>query len=113
VIVIPVEAGDGTWPWLVHCAVDVHRSRRAEEYVERLAGRSEALRESEPPGHEALTKRETEILDLLAADHELGSISRVLGIRLATVRNHVQHVLAKLGAHSIPEAVALHLLEGE
>jgi DNA-binding CsgD family transcriptional regulator len=29
----------------------------------------------------------------------------------ATVRNHVQHILAKTGSHSILEAVARYLLE--
>jgi DNA-binding CsgD family transcriptional regulator len=29
-----------------------------------------------------------------------------------TIRNHVQHILRKTGAHSIPEAVARHLLRG-
>jgi DNA-binding CsgD family transcriptional regulator len=37
-----------------------------------------------------------------------------IGARLerspVTVRNHVQHILRKLGAHSIAEAVARHLL---
>ena len=34
-------------------------------------------------------------------------LSRELGISVNTVRNHVQHVLAKLGAHSQLEAVAI------
>jgi DNA-binding NarL/FixJ family response regulator len=37
-------------------------------------------------------------------------IAKRLFVSHATVRNHVQHILAKLGAHSILESIALHLL---
>ena len=57
-----------------------------------------------------LTVREREILRLLAEDHDLYTIANELHISYVTVRNHVQHVLAKLGVHSIMEAVACYLL---
>jgi DNA-binding NarL/FixJ family response regulator len=60
--------------------------------------------ESEP--HPELTRRELEILRLVAG----GANTRVMADRLhvspATVRNHVQHILAKLGVHSRLEAAA-------
>lgn len=59
-----------------------------------------------------LSARESEVLGLLAEDLTLGAIADRLCVSHATVRNHIQHVLAKLGAHSISQAVALYLLDG-
>lgn len=55
---------------------------------------------------EPLTQREIEILAMMAAGHATGEISRRLFISSVTVRNHVQHILDKLGVHSKAEAVA-------
>ena len=38
-------------------------------------------------------------------------LGHALGLRYTTVRNHVQHILAKLEAHSIQEVVARDLLD--
>ena len=57
------------------------------------------------PGSD-LTARETEVLRLLAEGLSNQAIAEELGIRLATVRNHVQSVIGKLQAHSKLEAVA-------
>jgi len=54
----------------------------------------------------ALTAREQKILQLLAEGCAAAAISRKLYISHATVRNHTQHILAKLGLHSKLEAVA-------
>jgi len=54
----------------------------------------------------ALTAREQQILQLLAEGLAATAISGRLYISLATVRNHTQHILAKLGLHSKLEAVA-------
>ena len=43
-------------------------------------------------------------------DEELPRIAHRLGISRTTVRNHVQRLLAAIGAHSVQEAVALRLL---
>lgn len=111
-MVIPVTADDGTGPWLVHCARDIDRQRRAADYVCRIANRSEPLRALEGAATaDALTGREIEILDLLVEDEDLGRIAHRLGIRHTTVRNHVQRILAKLGAHSVQEAAALRVLK--
>jgi DNA-binding NarL/FixJ family response regulator len=58
-------------------------------------------------GSTELTPRETEILDLLAQGWSTDSIAQELVLSRHTVRNHVQRVLTKLGAHSKLEAVAL------
>lgn len=55
----------------------------------------------------ALSPRETAVLGLLAQGRSTAEISRSLGISTATAKNHVQHVLEKLGAHSRIEAVSV------
>lgn len=57
------------------------------------------------PGSD-LTSRESEVLRYLADGLSNQAIATNLGIRLATVRNHVQSIIEKLHAHSKLEAVA-------
>lgn len=59
-----------------------------------------------PAGSPPLTAREQKILQLLAEGYSAATISRDLCISRATVRNHIQHILDKLGLHSKLEAVA-------
>ena len=54
-----------------------------------------------------LTKRELEVLRLLADGLTNEAIATHLVVSVHTVRNHVQNVLRKLGAHSKLEAVAI------
>jgi DNA-binding NarL/FixJ family response regulator len=59
-----------------------------------------------------LTPREMEILKLLAEGLSNAAIADRLVLSLHTVRNHVQNVIGKLGAHSKLEAVATAVREG-
>ena len=59
-----------------------------------------------PSPDDSLTARERVILHLLAEGHASSVISQQLCISLVTVRNHVQHLIGKLGVHSQLEAVA-------
>ncbi len=63
-----------------------------------------AERGARPP---ALTARETEVLHLLARGRTNGQIASQLFISVKTASVHVTHILAKLGASSRGEAVAL------
>lgn len=54
-----------------------------------------------------LTHRELAVLRLLARGAETPDIARELGISSNTVRNHIQHLLDKLGAHNRLQAVSL------
>jgi PAS domain S-box-containing protein len=90
----------------VHLFRDVTASKEIETLVrERLA---QALPppspESEPPPE--LTRRELEVLRLVAAGANTRAMADRLHVSPATVRNHVQHILAKLGVHSRLEAAA-------
>jgi putative two-component system response regulator len=59
-----------------------------------------------------LGPRELEVLRLMATGAPNKALARQLHLSLNTVRNHVQHVLYKLGAHSKLEAVATAVREG-
>lgn len=61
---------------------------------------------------ESLTPREREMLGHLAEGLSNQAIAERLGVSVNTVRNHVQNVLTKLGAHSKLEAVAVAVREG-
>ena len=63
-------------------------------------------------GNVSLTGRELEVLGLLAAGARPKEIARDLVISQKTVASHIQRVLAKLGAHSRAEAVAIAYREG-
>jgi DNA-binding CsgD family transcriptional regulator len=52
-----------------------------------------------------LSSREAEILNLLASGHDTAMIAARLSISASTVRNHVQHILAKLGVHDRLQAI--------
>jgi LuxR family transcriptional regulator, maltose regulon positive regulatory protein len=55
---------------------------------------------------EPLTRREQEVLGMLAAGRPNQAIAAELVVTLDTVKKHVGHVLAKLGAANRTEAVA-------
>jgi len=76
--------------------------------VERLGGRSPGT-ERGNDRLDVLTPREREVLQLLTEGLDGAAIAERLFLSQATVRNHIQHILAKLGVHSRVEAVALAL----
>jgi DNA-binding NarL/FixJ family response regulator len=55
---------------------------------------------------DALTRREKEVLGLMAEGLDNRAIAADLGIGFTTVRGHVQNILEKLDAHSKLEALA-------
>ncbi len=59
-----------------------------------------------------LTRRETDILRQVVSGRSNADIADDLVLSVHTVRNHVQNVLAKLGAHSKLEAAAIAVREG-
>jgi len=69
------------------------------------------LAPSHPPeqdsGRSVLTPREHDVLGHLADGHTTREIATLLAISESTVRNHVEHILRKLHAHSRLEAVAV------
>jgi DNA-binding NarL/FixJ family response regulator len=61
-----------------------------------IAEMATRLKEPPAPAPEALTPRELEILDLVAAGRSNEEIATVLAISYATVKTHVSRILAKL-----------------
>jgi len=59
-----------------------------------------------------LTQRESQILGMLARGAANSAIAAELQLSINTVRNYVQAILTKLGAHSKLEAVAVAVKEG-
>lgn len=112
VLLVKVDRDDGGAATLLHCGCDDARVRRLEEYLERVAsGPRPPHQQAEVPSHADLTPREREVLGRLDQAQTLQQIADALGVTYVTVRNHVQHILTKLDAHSIEEVVARDLLD--
>ena len=108
---IPLQMDSLGAPGLVECVLSEARTHRMEEYLRHvLARRARTDSSGERP---ALTPREAEVMRLLAKDLDLPAIAGVLHVSYVTVRNHVQHILAKFHVHSISAAVAVDLLESQ
>lgn len=76
------------------------------------AGNYEEVEEESGKAMVRLTRRELEILQLLARGLNNDVISRQLYISPTTTRNHIQNILGKLGVHSKLEAVAYAVRAG-
>jgi DNA-binding NarL/FixJ family response regulator len=73
--------------------------------------REGALRPAAPP-RSPLTPRELEILRLIVEGRENGEIAQVLVISPATAKNHVAHVLDKLGMQNRVQAAVYAVRSG-
>ena len=78
-------------------------SRRAIAADADLAATMNAARDA---GRAHLTRREREVLRLVAAGHSNRAIAQALAIDVGTVKRHLHSLLGKLEAHSRTEAVA-------
>lgn len=70
------------------------------------------LHHQHEPRQSDLTAREHEILELIAGGLTNNAIATELFISVNTVRNHVQSLSAKLGAHSKLEALSIAIRDG-
>jgi PAS domain S-box-containing protein len=103
ILTVPGARQDATTT--VHFFRDVTTSHEVETLVrERLAQTRPPPEDEQPPSD--LTRRELDILRLMAAGASTRAMAERLHVSLATVRNHVQHILEKLGVHSRLEAAA-------
>jgi DNA-binding NarL/FixJ family response regulator len=87
----------------------VHLFRDVTATKELLTLVHERLAAPEPPGAAgapALTRREVEVLRLMAAGASTKATAETLHVSRATVRNHVQNIFSKLDVHNRLEAVA-------
>jgi PAS domain S-box-containing protein len=89
----------------VHLFRDVTTAHEVETLVrERLAQMQPPPEDDQPPSD--LTARELTILRLMAGGASTRAMAEKLHVSPVTVRNHVQHILGKLGVHSRLEAAA-------
>lgn len=65
-----------------------------------------------PASSQRLSPREIEVLRLLSEGMSTVELSKSLHLSVNTVRNHVQSVITRLGAHSKLEAVSIALRDG-
>jgi len=103
--------------WVFHLFRDVTDRRRTEEFARKAAG---ALRdllnrengewvedevETSPTPFIKLSRRELEVLRLLATGVSTKEIANTLAIQPVTARNHITRILTKLGVENRLQAV--------
>lgn len=77
--------------------------------IRRLVDRPTSVEADSRTGLDSLTKREHEVLELLAEGHPQDEIARELVISPKTVATHIQRILGKLDVRSRAQAVAVAL----
>ena len=82
-------------------------ARTAALLSQRLAALARERRAPGPAPAAQLTPREAEVAELLCRGVSNKQIARTLGLRLATVKNHVHNILEKLEVRSRAEAAAV------
>jgi PAS domain S-box-containing protein len=97
-LALPAEPDSG--PFAIHLFRDITARPAATNgtVVERATAGAEAA--------VPLTRREREVLRLLATGANTRMAAERMGVSPATIRNHVQNLLGKLGVHSRLQAVA-------
>jgi PAS domain S-box-containing protein len=89
----------------IHLFRDVTATRELLTLVhERLAGPSPGNAPGSPGA--SLSRRELEVLRLMAEGASTRTAAQRLHVSVATIRNHIQNILVKLDVHSRLEAVA-------
>lgn len=115
VSIVPVRCNSPKQPMAIHMFRDVSARRRSEQLSEATQSIvAQFLMDSDgveeragpyPPLDPSLTRREREVLQLLAAGLTTEEMAKRLAVSRVTVRNHIQHLLGKLGVHSRLEAI--------
>ena len=113
--VLIVEVANSTRPYSIHIWRSIDVTKRFDMLLRDVVVQATGLpadaarrgiSEAKSPAHVVdLSKRESEVLRLLALGKSTREISSELHIHTTTVNNHVAHILEKLDAHSRLEAV--------
>ena len=103
--ILVTPANGKTGPMTIHLFRDVTATKELLTLVhDRLAARGPDV--AAPENGSMLTRRELEVLRLMANGTNTAAASEKLHVSPATIRNHVQNIFGKLGVHSRLEAVA-------
>jgi DNA-binding NarL/FixJ family response regulator len=87
-----------------HAALDPAVQRHLVEAIANGKPASAADSRQARPS-DALTRREVEVLTLIAGGHSNAEIAKRLGVGEATVKSHINHLLPKIGARDRAQAV--------
>jgi PAS domain S-box-containing protein len=96
----------------VHLFRDVTAAREIESLVRERLTQARGDGGGGSPPDAPLTRRELEVLRLIAGGANTRKIAGLLHVSPATVRNHVQNIFGKLGLHSRLEAAAYAMRRG-
>ena len=103
ILAAPTNGKNG--PMAIHLFRDVTAAKELLTLVhERLSAPGPGT--AAPEAASSLTRRELEVLRLMAGGTNTASAAERLHVSPATIRNHVQNIFGKLGVHSRLEAVA-------
>jgi PAS domain S-box-containing protein len=101
--ILEAPAANGGRSMTVHLFRDITGTKALLDLVGKQLGPLSTSNGDEVP---LLTRRELEILRLMAAGANTKVLAERLHVSPATIRNHAQNIFAKLGVHSRLEAVA-------
>ncbi len=85
----------------------IHMCRKEPGAAADMPAFAQPPKSSRGNSHGVLTPRESQVLKHLCDGYATSEIATLLSISVPTVRNHVEHILHKLHAHSRLEAVAV------
>ncbi|GMV50825.1 MAG: hypothetical protein AMXMBFR67_23680 [Nitrospira sp.] len=114
---LPVPARKPGTFWVAHLFRDITKHAKVSQLVQELHAAACPIQVRPPevcvasmpdiPAALPLSQREREILRRLATGERTTDMAVALGIKPKTVRNHIQRLLQKLGAHSRLQAIAI------
>lgn len=107
VSIVLADAGERKSPLIVHLVRDV-TDRRTVDSLTAAVGYEAERDQDEPPkngGLPPLSRRERQVIQLLAHGYSASAVAESLGISPITVRNHITRAMAKLGVRTRLEAV--------
>jgi DNA-binding NarL/FixJ family response regulator len=101
------DAGIAEISRAVHAAADHHALLDPVVHSRLIAAASSAIRPAPVPTNlpDDLTKREAEVLSLIARGLSNAEIAATLVVSEATVKTHINHVFAKIGVRDRAQAV--------